>query len=172
VLVPDLDWREDAGHGARSQDHVGQNPIQEPMFRGPFDRGRDALEGNLELLDTLDVESVGKSLADFLERLEMGTGPSDRRDPTQQRTGGDPRDIRVAPEVAETPNAPGGGIGSEEGAVDRAHGSAEDDVGFDRALSKRTQHPDLVRPQDPASAKHEGDLAGTSVACHVGVLPR
>ena len=46
-------------------------------------------------------------------------------------------------------------VGGDEGAVDRADGRADDEVGPDPGLGQRAQHADLVRAEQPAAAEYE-----------------
>ena len=54
VLVADPDRRQDAGHRAGGEQHVGQGPGVKPVLGRALDAGGDALERHREVLDAGD----------------------------------------------------------------------------------------------------------------------
>src|SRR5262249_18460715 len=79
VLAADLDGRQQPRDGGRGEDRVDERPAREPVLRGPLDRGGDALERNLELLERLDWEQAGGQAAKRAVRADVRAGAEDAR---------------------------------------------------------------------------------------------
>src|SRR5437868_1246250 len=71
VLRANTDGRQDPRHRARRQHHVHERAAVEPVLGCAFDRGGDALEGNLEVFDTLHRQGCSQPCPGIDQRLEM-----------------------------------------------------------------------------------------------------
>jgi hypothetical protein len=143
VLAVQFDRRQQAGDGGGGEHRRDQRPIAEPVFRGPFDAGRDALEGDVELGEGVHREVIGEQVAQRLPRVQVRPGPHQGADPGQHRTGEDPLRGEFLPHRAQPVDRRRHGVGRDERAVDRADRRAHDQVGTDAVLEQGRQHPDL-----------------------------
>ena len=97
-------------------------------------------------------------------------------EPAKRAPRGASAPVRLLPQLAQAIDAGQGGIGGEEGAVDRADGGPKDDVRPDAALGQRAQHPDLVRSEEPPpprtnASSRADDRVATSRTAPSGARP-
>src|SRR5215469_6974656 len=112
------------------------------------------MERELEVVEVLGWELFGEQLPQRFDGVQVSAGP-DQGDRAPHPGLAEYHTQRLAsPEVGE-PFGRAVRVGGNEGAVDRADGGADDQVGAYVGFAQGAQHAYLVRAEQPPAAEHE-----------------